>query len=73
MSSGHDEDLTPLRYPHGGGSSGSRLTPSWSAARCHALSPEGSLTGLGAVSRMNLSSAAMTAAASSGEAFGATI
>jgi alanine dehydrogenase len=57
----------------GTGSSGARLTPSWSAARCHGLRRGGGAAGAGAVSRMNRSRAATTAAASSSEAVGATI
>jgi hypothetical protein len=59
-------------YCHGNGSAGARATPSWSAARCHASPRAGDATGLGAVSRMNRSIAATTAAASSGEPSGAT-
>jgi hypothetical protein len=55
------------------GSCGSRLTPSFRAACCQGLRFGGCAAGAGAVSRMNCSSAATTAAASSGEASGATI
>src|SRR5689334_11272081 len=47
---------------------GSRSTPSRSAARTHGLGPSGSAATGGAVSRMNRSIAAITAAASSGVA-----
>jgi alanine dehydrogenase len=49
------------------------FTPSSRAARCHGLALGVGGAGTGAVSRMNRSSAATTAAASSAEAVGATI
>jgi alanine dehydrogenase len=49
------------------------MTPSLSAACCHGLRTGSGQSGRGAVSRMNCSSAATTAAASSAEAPGATI
>ena len=64
--------LAPLQT-QGAGSSGALLTPSSRAARCHGLGLGAGGAGTGAVSRMNRSSAATTAAASSGEAVGATI
>ncbi len=57
----------------GGGSPGARATPSRSAASCHGLRLSSGGAGTGAVSRMNRSSAATTAAASSGDALGATM
>lgn len=57
----------------GSGGSGCLLTPSCSAASRQGLGRLGGGAGWGAVSRMKRSSAATTAAASSGEAFGATI
>ena len=64
--------LAPLQT-QGAGSPGARLTLSSRAARCHGLGLGAGGAGTGAVSRMNRSSAATTAAASSGEAVGATI
>jgi hypothetical protein len=58
---------------HGAGSSGARLTASCSAARCHGFRRGAGGAGRGAVSRMNCSRAATTAAASSGLAVGATM
>jgi hypothetical protein len=57
----------------GAGSSGALETPSCRAACCHGLRRGAGGAGAGAVWRMKRSSAATTAAASSGEAFGATI
>ena len=59
--------------PHGVSPPLSRSTPSSSAVRCHGLGLGSAGAGAGAVSRMKRSSAATTAAASSGEALGATI
>ena len=64
--------LAPLQT-QGAGSPGARLTLSSRAARCHGLGLGAGGAGTSAVSRMNRSSAATTAAASSGEAVGATI
>jgi hypothetical protein len=61
------------RQPHGSGGSGWRETPSWRASTSHGLRAGASAACGGAVSRMNRSKAATTAAASSGEASGATI
>lgn len=54
-------------------STGARVTASSSAARCHGFRRGAGGAGRGAVSRMNCSSAAITAAASSGVALGATM
>ena len=59
--------------PHGTGSAGWRATPSCSAAVCHGSRCAAAGTGTGAVSRMKRSTAATTAAASSGSTFGAMI
>lgn len=67
---GPDRERAQLQ---GGGSCGSRATPSYSAACCQGQGRSSGGTVAGAVSRMNRSSAATTAAASSGEAPGATI
>jgi len=58
--------------PHGVGASGSRPTPSIRAARSQRSGAGASGAGGGAVSRMNCSTAAITAAASSDEAAGVT-
>ena len=52
---------------------GARSTASRRAASTHGLGRSGAGAGVGAVSRMKRSSAATTAAASSGDAEGATI
>src|SRR6476620_10565360 len=59
--------------PHGVGPGGSRLVASSRAARIHGSWRGSGGAGSGAVSRRNRSIAAATAAASSGEAPGATI
>ena len=61
------------RYIQGGSDSGDRATPSRNAAACHASRRGAGGAATGAVSRMNCVRAATTAAASSGEASGATI
>ena len=62
-------------YPLGGGgaSSSPRRTPSWRPAQSQGLSGSRSSAGAGAVSARNCSIAAVTAAASSGDAAGVTI
>ena len=57
----------------GSGVEGCLATPSRKAASSQGLRLGGRGAGGGVVSRMNRSTAAITAAASSGEAFGATI
>jgi alanine dehydrogenase len=60
-------------YSQGKGGADRAEIPSYSAARCQGFCFGAGGTGVGAVTRMNRSSAATTAAASSGEASGATI
>src|SRR5579884_2603936 len=60
-------------HSQGTGACGSRAIPSYRAASCQALRSGAGGAGRGAVSRINRSSAATTAAASSGDAAGATI